>query len=387
MIKIKVFSIRQAINSFIFSIIIIGFIIFLIFMMASLMYVIKNEFEKNLFKENKKITNEVFSKQLLANKILKNEISALNLLSVDDFSEETEQQKELKEKFEYDYAKAENNLKGGSVNEKNDENVNITITEVLPKYTLPEKYEVEKYSNGNIRVENTKIINYSKKDLNLEELSKPSKVNIDTSKNFLIFHTHATESYTVPNNSSIVNYRTTDEKYNMISIGNTLIDCLKSKGFECVHDKLLHDYPSYNGAYKSSLNTVQEYLKEKEYDFVIDVHRDALSSNLNFRPTVEINGEKVAKLMFVVGTNAAGLTHDKWMENLKLALMIQNRANEMYPGLFRDLHLSNSRYNQHVSEGAFIIEVGATGNTLEEAKNSMKYLSNVINSFRLGDVH
>lgn len=157
---------------------------------------------------------------------------------------------------------------------------------------------------------------------------------------------------------------------------------LKDKGYNCVHDKTIHDYPSYNGAYKASLATVEKQLENNEFDFVIDIHRDAISSNEKFRPTAEINGESVAKLMFVIGTNSAGLSHDEWMENLKLAIMIQNRANEMYPGLFRELHLSNSRYNQHVSNGAMILEVGATGNTLEEAQNAMKYFAEVIDSMK-----
>ena len=114
----------------------------------------------------------------------------------------------------------------------------------------------------------------------------------------------------------------------------------------------------------------------------MDVHRDALSGNLNYRPTTEINGESAAKLMFVVGTNACGLSHDNWMENLKLALLIQNTANSMYPGLFRDLNLSKSRYNQHVCDGALIVEVGATGNTLDEVWTAMKYLANVIEALK-----
>ena len=89
-----------------------------------------------------------------------------------------------------------------------------------------------------------------------------------------------------------------------------------------------------------------------------------------------------AQLMFVVGTDGGGLEHPNWKQNLKVAVKIQEKANEMYPGLFRDMNLSKSRYNQHVSNGAFIIEVGTTGNTLEEAKNSMKYLANVIESFK-----
>ena len=79
-------------------------------------------------------------------------------------------------------------------------------------------------------------------------------------------------------------------------------------------------------------------------------------------------------MMFVVGTNGSGLEHPNWMENLKLALLIQNTAEEMYPGLFRDLNLAKYRYNQNVSEGALIIEVGATGNTLSDVKNAVKYI-------------
>ena len=86
--------------------------------------------------------------------------------------------------------------------------------------------------------------------------------------------------------------------------------------------------------------------------------------------------------MFVVGTNAAGLKHDNWIENLKFAVAFQQRANELYPGLFRDLHLSTSRYNQHTSNKTLILEVGATGNTIDEACLAMKYFAKVLNAMR-----
>ena len=73
-----------------------------------------------------------------------------------------------------------------------------------------------------------------------------------------------------------------------------------------------------------------------------------------------------------------GLKHDNWINNLKLAILIQAKANEMYPGLFKPMIVRNSRYNQNVADGACIIEVGATGNTLEQANASMKYLAEVI---------
>ncbi len=75
-----------------------------------------------------------------------------------------------------------------------------------------------------------------------------------------------------------------------------------------------------------------------------------------------------------------GLEHTNWNQNLKLAIRIQEKANQMYPGLFKPIVLRNSRYNQHVANGAAIIEVGATGNTLEQCNTSMKYLANVIDS-------
>ena len=101
-------------------------------------------------------------------------------------------------------------------------------------------------------------------------------------------------------------------------------------------------------------------------------------SNSNYAPCVKIGEETAAQLMFVIGTNGGGLEHSNWNQNLKLAIRIQEKANQMYPGLFKPMILRNSRYNQQVASGAAIIEVGATGNTLEQCNNSMKYLANVL---------
>ncbi len=91
-----------------------------------------------------------------------------------------------------------------------------------------------------------------------------------------------------------------------------------------------------------------------------------------------VNGQRVAQLMFVIGTDGGGSEHPNWVQNLKVAVKIQEKANEMYPGLFRSMIVRNSRYNQHVAKGASIIEVGATANTLEECLLSMQCLANVM---------
>lgn len=118
---------------------------------------------------------------------------------------------------------------------------------------------------------------------------------------------------------------------------------------------------------------------EKDTEIIFDLHRDAVGSKGTYAPTVEINGEKVAQIMFVIGTNDGGGNHPNWKNNLKFAVKVQEKANEMYPGLFRAINLRSATFNQKVSNAASIIEVGATGNTLEEATASMKYLANVLN--------
>ena len=82
--------------------------------------------------------------------------------------------------------------------------------------------------------------------------------------------------------------------------------------------------------------------------------------------------------MCVIGTNGGGLYHPNWQSNWKFATELQQKANAMYPGLFKPMIVRNSRYNQHLGSAACIIEVGATGNTLEQCLASMKYLAKVI---------
>ena len=149
--------------------------------------------------------------------------------------------------------------------------------------------------------------------------------------------------------------------------------------FNVKRSETKHDYPAYSGSYERSLETIQSMLKKnKDAEIVFDIHRDAIGSGSNYAPTVEINGEKVAQLMFVIGTNDGGGKHPNWKNNLKFAVKVQEKANQMYPGLFRNINLRSATFNQKVTNAASIIEVGATGNTLEEACASMKYLAEIL---------
>lgn len=212
-----------------------------------------------------------------------------------------------------------------------------------------------------------------------EEMLKPD-ITINN-ENILIFHTHTCESYTPTENFSYQQtgtYRTTDLNYNVARVGTELTAQLNSYGYNVIHDTTYHDYPAYSGSYGRSLTTVENLLKQNtNTDVVIDLHRDAIG-DYSYAPSVQIGDESAARLMFVIGTDGGGLEHPNWNQNLKFAVKLQEKANELYPGLFKPIILRNSRYNQHLSKAACIIEVGATGNTMEQCLTSMKYLAKVM---------
>lgn len=202
----------------------------------------------------------------------------------------------------------------------------------------------------------------------------------------LIFHTHTTESY-----SKVYKFLEGDEpgwdmnpKNNVVRVGAELSEKLKKTyGIDVIHNGTIHDHPSYSGSYNKSLNTVQSILKSyPSIKIVIDIHRDGLSENKQLRTVKNINGVNVAQVMFVVGTNQSGLYHPNWKQNLKLAIYLQNKLNSWCPGLARPINLRAGRFNQHVSAGALLIEVGGDGNTLEEAIASTAFLARAIGSIK-----
>lgn len=253
---------------------------------------------------------------------------------------------------------------------------------VISKEATTEKVSERNLAeNYNITYGNVKIRNQSDCEIT-DEICNPSDLNLKNSKTVLIYHTHTCESYTPSekyNYTMSGNYRTTDNNYNMVRVGNELKKYLEEKGFTVIHNTTCHDYPAYSGSYDRSYTTIQGVLNQNlNIGLVLDLHRDAVGDGTSYGPTVKVNGESVAQLMFVVGTNGGGLEHPNWTTNLKTAVKIQEKGNTMYQGLFRPMIVRNSRYNQHLAEGASIIEVGATGNTLEECLLSMQCLANVL---------
>ena len=196
----------------------------------------------------------------------------------------------------------------------------------------------------------------------------------DEGPQILILHTHGSEAYTPTAGTDVVwsgNLRTTDSRYNVVQVGDEMADVFSEAGISVLHDRTLYDYPSYNEAYDRSLAAIESYLAQyPSLRFILDVHRDAIEDGQGnqYKVVSTIDGVgTAAQLTLVVGSDGSGLPHPNWMENLKLAVALQEDLLTSYPTLMRPILLRNSRYNQHATTGSLLVEVGAAGNSPEEA--------------------
>lgn len=317
-----------------------------------------NEIEEDeeILIKDENILQEMLKTQISAIKGMeKIEIKAVSNKEIENKNEKEKNEEEKNRETESDEIKlAETGLK----------------TEVITNNPIADNFNVQ---YGNVKIKNQ--TNYTL----TEEMLKPDI--IIENKNIILFHTHSCESYTASKKYPYTptgNFRTTDLNFTVTRVGTELENYLKKYNYNVIHSTAYHDYPSYNGSYTNSLATVENILQTTPSDIIIDVHRDAIGARADYAPTVKIGDDEAAQIMFVIGTNDGGLWHPNWNQNLKFAIKIQEKAEEMYPGLFKSIMLTKSRYNQHTGKYASIIEVGSTGNTLEQCLTSMKYLAKVM---------
>ena len=204
----------------------------------------------------------------------------------------------------------------------------------------------------------------------------------------LILHTHASESYEKEAGyTETAPYRTLDERYNMVSVGARVTEILEAGGVHVIHDKTIHDYPSYNDSYENSRQTIESCLAENpQIALVLDLHRDAAENAAGDQASysVTINGESTANLMLVMGTDTWNLPYPNWERNLALAVNLQAQLEQRYPGLCRPVELVESRYNQDLCDGTLLVEVGMAGNTHDEALRAAELLAEGILSLAHG---
>lgn len=222
--------------------------------------------------------------------------------------------------------------------------------------------------NNKTSLSNESLIEESRKlpDFTISDTDEPQ---------VLIYHTHTTESfepYVRDNLDSSFNYRTTDETKNMIMVGNAIQAELESQGIGVIHVTEVHDYPSYNGSYGRSRESIVPILEQyPTIKVALDIHRDAISnSEFAAQPYIEIDGKEAAQIMIISGCDDGTLDMPDYIKNFHFACSLQRQFEADYAGLTRPILFDYRHYNQDLTTGSLLIEVGSHGNTLEQVQYS-----------------
>lgn len=220
------------------------------------------------------------------------------------------------------------------------------------------------------------------------EAENPIQIDSDGPQ-VLIMHTHATESfepYDADTYDTRHTWRTTDNTQNIVAAGEVMAEAIRSYGIEVLHDETQHDYPSYNGSYERSAVTVQDYLeKYPSIKVVLDVHRDAVQRDDTLvKPVTEIDGRKAAQLMIIAGCDDGTMDMPNWSKNFRFAAGMQDAIESRYPSLTRPVFFCYRKYNQDLTTGSLLIEIGSHGNTLEEVLYTAQLAGDAIGSYLQG---
>ena len=200
----------------------------------------------------------------------------------------------------------------------------------------------------------------------------------------LIYHTHSQEAFadSVPG----------DESGTVVGMGDTLASILQDKyGISVYHDKNTYDVVDgvldRSAAYSVAVGSIEEVLANNpSIKVVIDLHRDGVNESTHL--VTEINGKQTAKIMFFNGlaqSTSGYLQNDYLSENLAFSLQMQLKSAELFPGFTRKIYLRSYRYNMHLMPRTLLIECGGQTNTVEEVRNAMEPLADILYSVLSGE--
>lgn len=198
-------------------------------------------------------------------------------------------------------------------------------------------------------------------------------LKLDGTPMVLLYHTHTTESYVETERgtySAEFSFRTTEPDKNMVMVGDAIAAELEKAGIGVIHAQEIHDYPVWSGSYSRSEKTVQAILEAyPSICIALDIHRDAISQqNDIIAPVVTVNGKQSAQIMIISGCDDGTMGMPNFRQNFHLACQLQQTAETLYPGFTRPILFDYRKYNQHLTTGSLLIEVGSQGNTMEEAR-------------------
>lgn len=296
-------------------------------------------------------------------------------------------------KKENEAAKKNGNLKGDNekIKQKDiviSQNKTVSLRENIKKINI-----LKKGLNRNYLLKNFYITDSSTSiDNRIFNVKKLLSSDLRIKKNIkkpqiLIFHTHGGSEAFRDSKKGVVSE-------SIVGVGSTLAYNLKKYGYNVIHDTTQYDIINgkidRNRAYNNAAEHIKRTLnKYPSIQVIIDLHRDGVGNKVH-RTTV-INGKKTAQVMFFNGLsrtrrgNISYLYNPNLQYNLAFSLQLKLKCMENYQDFAKPVYLKGYRYNLHLRKRSLLIELGNENNTLQEAKNTMPHLANVINQVLSGD--
>ena len=279
-----------------------------------------------------------------------------------------------------------------------EENYDESVTEFVPENQRGAIIE-ETFAGGQsplyINLQPGYISNRTK--INAQDLKQkinslnPISIKITEQPLVLLFSTHATESFEPCDRKFYdkrYNSRSTDNDKNVTHIEDKIAEQLIQNGIPTIVDKTQHDFPSYNGSYNRSAETINEYLKKyPSIKVILDIHRDAIEreNGERVKPITTINGKKAAQIMIISGCDDGTMNFPNWAQNLNFAVNLQQKIESSYPTLTRPIFFCYRKYNMNICPQSLLIEFGSNSNSLNELLYSGelmgKALSDLLHSY------
>ncbi len=229
-------------------------------------------------------------------------------------------------------------------------------------------------------------------ELRAESVCLPNFTISDTSEpQVLIYHTHTCESFEPfvrEHYDASFNFRTTDATKSVVMVGDAIQAELEAQGIGVIHVRTIHDDPSYTGAYDRSRASIVPILEQyPSIKVALDIHRDAISGEgIAYQPYTEVNGKEAAQVMIISGCDDGTMGMPEYMKNFHFACALQQQLEGDTPHLTRPILFDYRKYNQDLTTGSLLIEVGSHGNTLEQVQYSGQLigrsLGRLLNSIR-----
>lgn len=189
-----------------------------------------------------------------------------------------------------------------------------------------------------------------------------------------IYNTHNSESYAGNGGPE----RRQGENGDVVTVGETLKKALENNGIGTEHSLQIHDAADFMTSYSRSVKTAEKLLKDyPTIRILLDLHRDGLPPGVA-KSTVTVKGKEVSRVLFVIGQK-----NPHWQKNEQLAKELIAIGEKKYPGLFVPTisYASDARYNQHLSDGALLMEFGSQLNTLTEAEGAAEAVADVLSEW------